>query len=91
MGNQFSRFKLQKQVTTRRQGGWKRRGETVITRLRIGHTGLNYNLSRLGKQATGICINCDKRETVEHIKTFSLASSHEVLEKRKETSLFDRI
>jgi len=38
-------YKIQKQVKTMRQGGWKRREESVITRLRIGHAGLNHNLN----------------------------------------------
>jgi len=39
----------------------------IITRLRIGHTGLNHNLNLLGKHETVLSINCDRREMLEHI------------------------
>jgi len=55
---------VQKQLSDYKDWVFGNEGEK---RLRIGHTGLNYNLSLLGKHTTGICFNCDKRETVEHV------------------------
>ncbi len=39
----------------------------VITRLRIGHTGLNQILHRIDKHPTGLCTHCNKPETVKHV------------------------
>lgn len=36
-------------------------------RLRLGHTGLNYTLYRIGKHPTGLCDECGVSETVEHV------------------------
>ena len=43
-----------------------RREETVITRMRIGHTGLNKTLFLIGKSGTDKC-ECGKTETVKHV------------------------
>lgn len=59
--------KIQQLVPSKRQGNWNRRGETIITRLRIGHTSLNHGLSIIGKHNTGQCTSCNQVETVEHI------------------------
>ena len=50
-----------------RKVGFKRREENVISRMRIGHTGLNHTLSRIGKHPTGKCIHRSQPETVEHV------------------------
>lgn len=60
-------YKIQPQVPTRRRDSWDRRRETVITRLRIGHTGLNHSLSIIGKHTTGQCPSCNRLENVEHV------------------------
>ncbi len=39
----------------------------VISRLRIGHTALNHYLNVIGKHESGLCNNCKKTETVEHV------------------------
>jgi len=39
----------------------------IITRLRIGHAGLNFTLQRIGKHPTGLCNHCNTQETVKHI------------------------
>lgn len=44
-----------------------RKEDIIISRLRIGHSGLNYSLFKIGKHATGKCRNCDELETIEHI------------------------
>ena len=49
--------------------GFKRkngREETMLTRMRIGHTGLNTTLFLIGKSGTDGC-ECGKTETVEHV------------------------
>ena len=43
-----------------------RREETVLTRMRIGHTGLNKTLFLIGKSGTDGC-ECGKTESVEHV------------------------
>ena len=50
-----------------RKVGFKRREENIITRLRIGHTGLNHTLHKIGKHPTGNCTHCNQPETVEHV------------------------
>ena len=39
----------------------------AITRLRLGHTGLNSTLRWRGKPPTGRCRECDQPETVQHV------------------------
>ena len=41
--------------------------ECVITRMRIGHSGLNDSLFRIGKHPTAKCEECEETETVEHV------------------------
>ena len=45
-------YNIQRHVGDRRKVGFKRRDENIITRLRIGHTGLNYSLHKIVKQAS---------------------------------------
>ncbi|KAI2667110.1 hypothetical protein H4Q32_003505 [Labeo rohita] len=67
--NSKGRFlhKIQQQVPSKRRGNWSRRGETIITRLRIGHSNLNYNLNIIGKHNNGQCSSCNQAETVIHV------------------------
>ena len=39
----------------------------ILTRLRIGHTGLKHTLSKIGKHPTGLCSQCTQLETVQHV------------------------
>ncbi|XP_050975638.1 uridine 5'-monophosphate synthase isoform X1 [Labeo rohita] len=60
-------YNIQKSVDAGRIGSRNRREENIITRLRIGHTGLNSTLYRIGKHPTGECRHCNQQETVEHV------------------------
>ncbi len=39
----------------------------MISRLRMGHTGLNSTLALMGKHENGMCDECDVSETVGHV------------------------
>lgn len=39
----------------------------MLTRLRLGHCGLNKTLKMVGKHQTGLCERCQEEETVEHV------------------------
>jgi len=43
-----------------------RHQEVVITRLRLGKCQLNAYLHQIGKHADGLCVTCNKPETVSH-------------------------
>jgi len=43
--------------------GRKMRDETIMSRLRFGHTGLNSTLFKIGKHNTGRCEYCEQQET----------------------------
>lgn len=60
-------YNIQKQVGTGRKENRNRREGSIITRMRIGHTGLNHTLHKIGKHPTGQCIHCNQQETIEHI------------------------
>ena len=60
-------YNIQKQVDKGRMEGRGWRDDNIITRLRIGHTGLNYTLKIIGKHPTGNCDYCSQLETVEHV------------------------
>uniref|UniRef100_A0A3B5QAR3 Reverse transcriptase domain-containing protein n=1 Tax=Xiphophorus maculatus TaxID=8083 RepID=A0A3B5QAR3_XIPMA len=60
-------YKIQKIVGERRNGRRNRKEERVITRLRFGHTGLNYTLFKIKKHDNGKCDYCGKYETIEHV------------------------
>ncbi len=47
--------------------GRHRKEEVMISRLRMGHTGLNSTLALMGKHGNGMCDECDASETVEHV------------------------
>ncbi len=60
-------YNIQPEVNIGRTESRSRREESIITRLRIGHTGLNSSLKIIGKHPTGKCQHCSHLETVEHI------------------------
>ncbi len=64
-GRQF--YNIQSKVGVGREMGKNRREETVITRLRIGHTGLNKTMHLIGKHTNGLCTHCNQPESVKHI------------------------
>ncbi len=39
----------------------------MISRLRLGHTGLNSTLALMGKHENNMCDECDVSESVEHM------------------------
>jgi len=43
-----------------------RHQEVAITRLRLGKCQLNAYLYQIGKHADGLCVTCNKPETVSH-------------------------
>lgn len=47
--------------------GRHRKEEVMISRLRMGHTGLNSTLALMGKHGNGMCDECGVVETVEHV------------------------
>ncbi len=59
---------LQKRrVNTAWMSGRNRREETVLTRLRFDHTGLNKTLFLLGKSKSDECTECKITENTEHV------------------------
>ncbi|XP_037531828.1 uncharacterized protein LOC119409038 [Nematolebias whitei] len=60
-------YKIQKAVGRKRRGRRSRKEERIITRLRFGHTGLNYSLFKIQKHKNGKCEYCEKFETIEHV------------------------
>lgn len=50
-----------------RQGGRNRREEVILSRLRLGHTGLSKTLFVIGKHRNGECSVCKEEESVKHI------------------------
>lgn len=60
-------YNIQDTVGSERRKYGSRRDDTIISRIRIGHTRLNYYLHMLGKSETDGCIHCGVAETVEHV------------------------
>ena len=60
-------YKIQKSVTIKDYNERNRRDERIITRLRVGHTGLNSTLFIMGKAESNRCGNCGEIENVEHV------------------------
>ncbi len=60
-------YKIQRKVGEKRSIGRSKKEETVITRLRLGHTGLNSTLLKIGKHPTRYCGFCQQQETVDHV------------------------
>ena len=46
-----------------------RRVETAMSRLRLGHVGLNSHLHNFGMSDTPLCTTCGEQETVQHFLT----------------------
>ncbi|XP_014880361.1 uncharacterized protein LOC106941759 [Poecilia latipinna] len=59
-------YKIQKNIGQMRRTERIRREEIIISRFRIGHTGLNRSLFLIGKHQTGKC-DCGEDETLEHV------------------------
>lgn len=57
-GRHLGLYALQKRVGAGRSRGGNRREETVMTRLRIGHSNLNGTLHIIGKHVNGLCDCC---------------------------------
>lgn len=70
-------YNIQKQVSGGRRVSRRRREEAIITRLRIGHTGLNKTLNMIGKHQTGKCECCGELESVEHVLLLCAAYEEE--------------
>jgi len=62
-------YVIQKSVEATRVRSWNRREETVLTRLRLGHTALNRSLKMIGKRWTGLCEGCGGKPTSLSILT----------------------
>ena len=60
-------YSIQLQVKNSEIQGRNRREEIIFARLRIGHTGLKHTLSKIGKHPTGLCSQCTRPETVQHV------------------------
>ena len=60
-------YQIQNSVNAKEYSEKSRRDERIITRLRLGHTGLNSTLFIMGKSETKTCGNCGELENVEHI------------------------
>ncbi|KAI2663026.1 Gag-Pol polyprotein [Labeo rohita] len=58
---------IQSMVSKGRNPRGSRKDDCVLSRLRLGHTGLNSTLNIIGKHPTGLCDWCGIRETVEHV------------------------
>ena len=61
-------YRIQRKVgEIRGKIGRNRIEKRIITRLRLGHTGLNSTLRLMGKHETGRCDECGENETIEHV------------------------
>ena len=60
-------YSIKPQVKNGEIWGRNQREEIILTRLRIGHAGLNHTLSKMGKHPTGLCSQCTQPETVQHV------------------------
>lgn len=83
-------YSIQKQVGKGRLCLNNRKEDIIITRLRIGHSGLNQTLYIIGKHQTGLCIRCSEVETIEHVLLHCTAYNRErgeLTKKLKELSI----
>ncbi len=60
-------YNIQEKVRGGRMRGRNRKEEVLLTPLRIGHTGLNQTLCKIGKHPTGLCESCEILESVSHV------------------------
>ncbi|XP_038157609.1 uncharacterized protein LOC119794224, partial [Cyprinodon tularosa] len=56
-------YQIQKFIGKERKRYGNRKKDIIISRLRIGHTALNYSLFKIGKHETGHCDKCGDPET----------------------------
>ena len=47
--------------------GAERRQAVTMTRLRLGHCGLAWDLAKMGKHPDGLCDTCHEEQTVKHV------------------------
>ncbi len=84
-------YRIQEKVGCRRVCKGNNKTEGIITRLRMGHTGLNKTLHLIGKHPSGVCDHCQEEESVEHILCHcqKYIAEREILKKgiRKQSSL----
>ncbi len=61
-------YNIKKMVDTKKSiSGRNRKEEVIITRMRLGHSGLNASLFVTGGHENGFCENCGEKEKVEHV------------------------
>lgn len=60
-------YSLQKSINAQGVNRSNRREESVLTRLRFDHTGLNKTLFLMGKSPSDECLECRSKEDVEHV------------------------
>ena len=60
-------YNIQKNVGGCRNVHRNTQEEDVISRMRLGHTGLNSTLFLMKKHADGTCSDCNTQETIEHV------------------------
>ena len=60
-------YRIKRIVGVIRSTGRTRKEETIISRLRFGHTRLNSTLFKIGKHNSGRCEYCNEEETLEHV------------------------
>ena len=61
-------FSIQDKVKTQQfYMGADRRQTVTMTRLRLGHCGLAWDLAKMGKHPDGLCETCQKDQTVKHV------------------------
>jgi ribonuclease HI len=70
-------FNIQSKVGKERRTYGNRKEDTVITRLRIGHSKLNCSMFIIGKSDSECCSHCGRTETVEHVLLYCEAYRRE--------------
>lgn len=60
-------YRIQGKVGKNRNTCRSKREEDVVSRMRLGHTGLNRTLFIMKKHVDGICEYCNNQETLEHV------------------------
>ena len=70
MGKRRWLYRIQRKVGVIRSTGRTRKEETIISRLRFGHTSLNSTLFKIGKHNSGRCEYCNEEETLEHVMLY---------------------
>lgn len=60
-------YKFQREVGKNRNTCRNKQEEDVLSRMRLGHTGLNRTLFIMKKHVDGMCEYCNSQETIEHV------------------------